>query len=37
MERTPGFLNLIMFMQRSTNADGMMALPMNEENVANFI
>jgi hypothetical protein len=31
------FLNLIMLMHVSTNDDGTLALPMNEQNVSSFV
>lgn len=37
MGGTPGFLNLIMLMHVSTNDDGTLALPMNEQNVSSFV
>lgn len=37
MGGAPGFLNLIMLMHVSTNDDGTLALPMNEQNVSSFV
>ena len=37
MGGAPGFFNLIMLMHVSTNDDGTLALPMNEQNVSSFV